>query len=130
MNMKKGLVLLLVVIMAVVLCTACAKKEEKEKTISMKVSIENKTGEEIEKLTLKDKISSLDQAWEVTNIGIDKTAEVTIYPAVKNEAPDVDITVTAKSGNTVQTILLEKGDKNIVLTVNAEGGLEAEITAK
>ncbi len=128
MNKKRWFALSLVLMLAVVLCVSCAKKEEKEETINMTLVFENKTGEDVEKISVKDKISG--KTWEVKDIAADQKSELGIIPVVKESAPNVELTVTLKSGNSFSTLIQDKGDKNVILQAGADGKFEVTITAK
>ena len=127
-NMKKILGLVLVIALAVTLCVSCAKKAEEE-TAEMKVRFVNAAGMDITKITLKDRIGSAKQEWATESLADGNEVSMTIKPAVKNGAPELDFSF--KYGdNQHGTIIVEKGDKTITFKPDANGDIIAEIENK
>ena len=52
------------------------------------------------------------------------------YTVTENGAPNVEFFFQTESGQSYATMILEKGDKNVVLKADPAGGCMAEITAK
>ena len=127
-NMKKVLGLVLVIALAVVLCVSCAKKAEEE-TAEMKIRFVNAAGMDITQITLKDRIGSEKQEWATESLADGNEVSMTIKPAVKNGAPELDFSF--KYGdNQHDTIIVEKGDKTITFKPDADGNIIAEIESK
>ena len=108
-NMKKVLGLVLVIALAVVLCVSCAKKAEEE-TAAITVRLVNAAGMDITKITLKDRIGSEKQEWMIESLSDGNEVAMTIRPAVKNGAPEMDFfynTADTQQG----TIIVEKATR-------------------
>ena len=127
-NMKKVLGLVLVIALAVVLCVSCAKKAEEE-TAEMKVRFVNAAGMDITKITLKDRIGSEKQEWATESLADGNEVAMTINPAVKDGAPELDFSFNY-GDNQHGTIIVEKGDKTITFKPDADGNIIAEIESK
>ena len=127
-NMKKVLGLVLVIALAVVLCVSCAKKAEEE-TAEMKIRLVNAAGMDITKITVKDRIGSAKQEWATESLADGNEVSMTIKPAVKNGAPELDFSFTY-GDNQHDTIIVEKGDKTITFKPDADGNIIAEIESK
>ena len=123
-NMIKVLGLILVIALAVVLCVSCAKNAEEE-TAEMKVRLVNDSGADLTKITLKDRIGSERQAWTAESLADGSEVTITIKPAVKNGAPELDFFYT--DGDTQYgSIISEKGDKTITFRPDAKDNIIAE----
>ena len=128
--MLKVLALVLVIAAAVALCASCSRKEEaKDETVKMNISISNQTGEPVTDISLKEKTGK-GQGWNVGRVAAGAEVSVTIVTVTEKGAPNVELSFTGKSGQTYQTMILEKGDKYVVLKAEPEGGCAAEITSK
>ena len=127
-NMKKVLGLVLVIALAVVLCVSCAKKAEEE-TAEMKIRFVNAAGMDITQITLKDRIGSEKQEWATESLADGSEVAMTIKPAVKDGAPELDFSFNY-GDNQHGTIIVEKGDKTITFKPDADGNIIAEIESK
>ena len=127
-NMKKVLGLVLVIALAVVLCVSCAKKAEEE-TAEMKIRFVNAAGMDITQITLKDRIGSEKQEWATESLADGSEVAMTIKPAVKDGAPELDFSFNYDD-NQHGTIIVEKGDKTITFKPDADGDIIAEIENK
>ena len=127
-NMKKVLGLVLVIALAVVFCVSCAKKAEEE-TAEMKIRFVNAAGMDITQITLKDRIGSEKQEWATESLADGSEVAMTIKPAVKDGAPELDFSFNY-GDNQHGTIIVEKGDKTITFKPDADGNIIAEIESK
>ena len=125
------LALVLVVAAVVVICTSCAKKEEaKEETAKIRYTLVNQTGEAITNITMKEKIGTMNQVWTVEGMAVDQESALEVNTVVENGAPSIDFAFSTGSGKTFQTLIMEKGDKTIVMKSDSDNGVVAEITGK
>jgi hypothetical protein len=122
------LALVLVLVTAAVVLSSCGKKAEEE-TAEMTIRFVNAAGTDIKQITLKDRIGSEKQAWTAGSLTDGNEISMTIKPAVKNGAPEVDFSFTS-SGIQRQTLIVEKGDKTITFKPDADGNIIAEIESK
>ena len=131
---KKILAVLAITLMlatTIFVCSSCGKKgTAKEETIKMNISIENQTGETVNKVMMKDTLAAMDQSWSVNDMTTGKKVAITINPVVDKGAPRVEFSFTTPGGNSYQTLIVDKGDKSIVMTANPDGGYVATVTAK
>ncbi len=130
MNKKKLAVLSLVLVLVVVLCAACAKKEEKIETADITVTFENKTGEAIEMITMKDNIDTTKAEIKVANIGAGQSSSMTINAGLKDGAPDIAITIQTKSGSAFMEHIYQNANTTIAITVDAAGSFGTTVTVK
>ena len=131
MNIKKILVLILALTLTAVLCVSCAGKgTKKEETVKMTLTIENRTGEAVTDVSVKEKTGSRNQTWSVARIDAGQKNDLTIDTVTENGAPNVEFFFQTESGQSYATMILEKGDKTVVLKADPAGGCMAEITAK
>ena len=130
MNMKKIIALILVLVLALVVFSSCVKKEAKEETAKMSITIVNKTGENVTNLSLKERIGSKKQALDNGKLADGQEITVTGETAVDNGAPSLDFTYALESGNSMMTTITTKGDKIITLKVDADGSPVADIAEK
>ena len=85
MNIKKILVLILALTLTAVLCVSCAGKgTKKEETVKMTLTIENRTGEAVTDVSVKEKTGSRNQTWSVARIDAGKKNELTIDTVTEN----------------------------------------------
>ena len=117
------LALVLVVAAVVVICTSCAKKEEaKEETAKIRYTLVNQTGEAITNITMKEKIGTQNQVWTVEGMADGQESALEVNTVVENGAPSIDFAFS--------TLIMEKGDKTIVMKADSENSVMAEITGK
>ena len=122
------LALVLVLVTAAVVLSSCGKKAEEE-TAEMKIRLVNAAGMDITKITVKDRIGSEKQAWATESLADGNEVSMTIKPAVKNGAPELDFSYT--SGDIQHSeFISEKGDKTITFKPDADGNIIAEIESK
>ena len=125
------LALVLVVVAVVVICTSCAKKEEaKEETAKIRYTLVNQTGEAITNITMKEKIGTQNQVWTVEGMADGQESALEVNTVVENGAPSIDFAFSTDSGKAFQTLIMEKGDKTIVMKADSENSVMAEITGK
>ena len=130
-KMLTALALVLVVVAVVVVCTSCAKKEEaKEETAKIRYTLVNQTGEAITNITMKEKIGTMNQVWTVEGMAVDQESALEVNTVVENGAPSIDFAFSTGSGKAFQTLIMEKGDKTIVMKSDSDNGVVAEITGK
>lgn len=122
------LALVLVLVTAVVVLSSCGKKAEEE-TAEMKIRLVNAAGMDITKITVKDRIGSEKQAWATESLADGNEVSMTIKPAVKNGAPELDFSFNY-GDNHYDTIIVEKGDKTITFKPDADGSIIPEIENK
>ena len=123
-NMEKVFGLVLVIALAVVLCVSCAKIGGEE-TAEMKIRLVNASGLELAKITLKDRIGSEHRIWTAESLADGSEVTITIKPAVRNGAPELDFFYS--SGDTLYADLIaEKGDRTITFRPDAKGNIIAE----
>ena len=122
------LALVLVLVTAAVALSSCGRKAEEE-TAEMTIRFVNAAGMNITKITLKDRIGSEKQEWATESLADGNEVSMTIKPAVKNGAPELDFSF--KYGdNQHDTIIVEKGDKTITFKPDADGSIIAGIESK
>ena len=122
------LALALVLVTAVVVLSSCGKKAEEE-TAEMNIRLVNASGVELTKITLKERIGSQHQEWATESLADGNEVSMTIKPAVKNGAPELNLSF--KYGdNQHDTIIVEKGDKTITFKPDADGSIIPEIENK
>ena len=131
-NMNKKIItilaLVLVLVTAVVVLSSCGKKAEEE-TAEMTIRYVNAAGMDIKQITLKDRIGNAKQEWATESLADGNEVSMTIKPAVKNGAPELDFSF--KYGdNQHDTIIVEKGDKTITFKPDADGSIIPEIENK
>ena len=127
-NMIKVLGLILVIALAVVLCVSCAKIGGEE-TAELKIRLVNASGVELTKISLKDRIGSERQEWTTESLADGSEVTITIKPAVKNGASELDFFYT--DGDTQYgSIISEKGDKTITFRHDAKDNIIAETENK
>lgn len=130
-KMLTVLALVLVVVAVVVVCTSCAKMEEaKEETAKIRYTLVNQTGEAITNITMKEKIGTMNQVWTVEGMAVDQESALEVNTVVENGAPSIDFAFSTGSGKAFQTLIMEKGDKTIVMKSDSDNGVVAEITGK
>ena len=130
-KMLTVLALVLVVVAVVVVCTSCAKKEEaKEETAKIRYTLVNQTGEAITNITMKEKIGTQNQVWTVEGMADGQESALEVNTVVENGAPSIDFAFSTGSGKAFQTLIMEKGDKTIVMKSDSDNGVVAEITGK
>ena len=95
----------------------------------MKIRLVNAAGMDITKITVKDRIGSEKQAWATESLADGNEVSMTIKPAVKNGAPELDFSFNY-GDNHHDTIIVEKGDKTITFKPDADGNIIAEIESK
>ena len=122
------LALILVLVTAAVALSSCGKKAEEE-TAEMKIRFVNAAGMDIKQITLKDRIGSAKQEWATESLADGNEVSMTIKPAVKNGAPELDFSFNY-GDNHHDTIIVEKGDKTITFKPDADGNIIAEIESK
>ena len=131
-NMNKKIItilaLVLVLVTAVVVLSSCGKKAEEE-IAEMKIRLVNAAGLDITKITLKDRIGSAKQAWATESLADGNEVSMTIKPAVKNGAPELDFSFNYGDSQH-DTVIVEKGDKTITFKPDADGNIIAEIESK
>ena len=124
-TMKK--LMSLVLALTLVVCASLALAEEE--TAEMTIRFVNAAGMDITKITLKDRIGSAKQAWATESLADGNEVSMTIKPAVKNGAPELDFSFNY-GDNHHDTIIVEKGDKTITFKPDADGNIIAEIESK
>ena len=112
--MKKTFALILVLILAVILCASCGqKKEEKNETTEGLVTytIYNRTGETVEKLTLKDNNSKNELT--VTGISDGSKNEASLTAVLENGAPSLQLSFETKTAQYAMPVM----QKDVPLTL-------------
>ena len=131
-NMNKKIItvlaLILVLVTAAVALSSCGRKAEEE-TAEMTIRFVNAAGMNITKITLKDRIGREKQEWATESLADGNEVSMTIKPAVKNGAPELDFSFNY-GDNHHDTIIVEKGDKTITFKPDADGNIIAEIKSK
>ncbi len=129
--MKKMTALVLVLVMALAVFSSCARKEEaKEETLKMSITIINKTGGTAKSISIKERIGSQKQEWSEGELANDQEITITFDTVTENGAPNLEFSFALENGNSVLVSILTKGDKVVTLTVDADGGANAEIAEK
>ncbi len=112
-----------------VLCVSCGKKEEAAETIHLKVAYENQTSEEIAKISFKDRIDTRN-SWVSTDIAAGANTEMELIAALKNGAPDVEVSVSRKNGEVFQSSITTKVDQKLIIKLDGDNHLAVELTDK
>ena len=128
--MKKIVALILVLVVALAVFSACSKKEAKEETGKMSITIINKTGETAKNIVLKERAGSKKQSWDSPELANDQEIAFTIDTVLDQGAPNLEFSYALENGNSVNTSIIMKGDQTVTLKVGEDGGAEADIATK
>ena len=128
--MKKIIALILVLVVALAVFSACSKKEAKEETGKMSITIINKTGETAKDISIKERIGSQHQKWENGELANDQEITMTIETVLDNGAPALDFSYAVGEGKSFLGGIIMKGDQTITLKIAEDGTLDADIVAK
>ena len=128
--MKKIIALVLVLVLALVVFSSCAKKEAKEETAKMSITVINKTGETAKDITLKEQKAARPQTWGQGELANEQEVTITVDTVVENGAPFINFSYALENGNNIQTSIMTKGDKVITLTIDKDGSPATDIAEK
>ena len=128
--MKKIIALVLVLVLALVVFSSCAKKEAKEETAKMSITIINKTGETARDITLKEQKAAKPQSWSNGELATEQQITIEVNTVVENGAPFINFSYSLENGSNYQTSIMTKGDKVITLTIGEDGSPAADIADK
>lgn len=115
---------------ALAVFSACSKKEAKEETGKMSITIINKTGETAKDISIKERIGSQHQKWENSELANDQEITMTIETVLDNGAPALDFSYAMGEGKSFLSGIIMKGDQTITLKIAEDGTLDADIVAK
>ena len=128
--MKKIIALVLVLVLALVVFSSCAKKEAKEETAKMSITIINKTGETARDITLKEQKAAKPQSWSNGELATEQQITIEVNTVVENGAPFINFSYSLENGSNYQTSIMTKGDKVITLTIGEDGSPVADVAEK